>query len=305
MSAAAAPALPGLAGEHPGDAALPAASAEPAKPAPPSYFADRVDRRAKPLGHRAGGDHGDVHGGARHQHRQRLLAAHRRRSLGEHGREHLGAHLVPGRQRHRAAHQRVAGQQVRAQALLHDVRGAVHHQLACSAGWRPRCRGWSSSASSRASAAAGLGPSEQSILADTFPPAEARAGVRHVRHGGGAGAGHRAHAGRLHHRPLLVALGVLHQRAGGDPLDVPHLAHGHRPAARGGGGQARGRAPRRLRRPRRSSRWGSARWSWSSTRGRRRTGSTPTSSSAARSSRRRRSPRSSSGSGHHDTPSST
>ena len=50
------------------------------------------------------------------------------------------------------------------------LRGAVHLQLVPV---RPRAQSlacWSSSASCRASAAAGLQPSEQAILADTFPP---------------------------------------------------------------------------------------------------------------------------------------
>ena len=56
----------------------------------------------------------------------------------------------------------------------------------------------------------GLQPSEQAILADTFPDREARHGLRAVWHGGGGGARHRAHAGRLDHRQLQLALDFLH-----------------------------------------------------------------------------------------------
>ena len=48
----------------------------------------------------------------------------------ERRREHLGADQLPGRQRDRPADQRLARQRVRAQALLHDLRRAVHGQLA-------------------------------------------------------------------------------------------------------------------------------------------------------------------------------
>ena len=50
------------------------------------------------------------------------LSATRRRS-------HLGAHLLPGCQRHRAAAERLVLVPDRPQALLHDLRGAVHRQL--------------------------------------------------------------------------------------------------------------------------------------------------------------------------------
>ena len=86
-------------------------------------------RRAQPVGDRADRDAGHVHGGARHQYRQRRVAAYRRRPVGQHPREHLGAHLLPGRQRDRAAAQRLDRGSDRAQALLHDLRRAVHDQL--------------------------------------------------------------------------------------------------------------------------------------------------------------------------------
>ncbi len=101
------------------------------------------------------------------------LPAHRRRPLRQPGREHVGAHLVPRRQRHRAPHQRVAREQVRPQALLHDLRGALHAQLVPVRDGALAPVAASPSASCRASGAAGSGPSEQAILADTFPPRSA------------------------------------------------------------------------------------------------------------------------------------
>ena len=54
------------------------------------------------------------------------LPAHRRQPLGHGGRSHLGAHLLPGGQRRGAAPGRLPGQPLRAQALLHDLRGHLH-----------------------------------------------------------------------------------------------------------------------------------------------------------------------------------
>ncbi len=51
-------------------------------------------------------------------------------------------------------------------------------------------------------AGGGLQPSEQSILADTFPPRKTKHGVRCVWHGGGAGAGSGPHGRRLDCRQL-------------------------------------------------------------------------------------------------------
>ena len=51
---------------------------------------------------------GDVHGGARHQHRQRRAAAHRGNLRRRPRREHLGPDVLPGLERHRPAAQRLA-----------------------------------------------------------------------------------------------------------------------------------------------------------------------------------------------------
>ena len=84
---------------------------------------------AQSMGDRAGSYDGDVHGAARHQHLQRLAAAHRRRPRHQLRRKHLGADQLPGRQRDHPADERVAQPRLRPQALLHDVRRAVHREL--------------------------------------------------------------------------------------------------------------------------------------------------------------------------------
>ena len=45
----------------------------------------------------------------------------------------------------------------------------------------------------------GMGPSEQAILADTFPPEKRGAGFLGLRHGGGGGAGNRPNSRRMDH----------------------------------------------------------------------------------------------------------
>ena len=165
------------------------------------------------LDHRAGGDAGHVHGGAGHQHRQRVAAAHRRQPFRRHRREHLGADLLPGFQRHRAAAERLDLVHHRAQALLHELRGHLHRQLVpVRAGAEPghadflphpARRGRRRLAAQRAGDSGGHVSSR-----------ETRHGVRGLRHGGGAGAGHRPHSGRLDHRQLHLALDLSPQHSG-------------------------------------------------------------------------------------------
>ena len=59
-----------------------------------------------------------------------------------------------------------------------------------------------------------MGPSEQAILADTFPP-EKRGLAFCVRHGRSCGSGNRPHSRRMDHRQLRLALDLLHQRSVG------------------------------------------------------------------------------------------
>ena len=59
--------------------------------------------------------------------------------------------------------------------------------------------------------------------------AEASAdGVRRLRHGGGAGAGHRADARRMDHRQFQLALDFLHQYSRRNHFAVPHEPADHR-----------------------------------------------------------------------------
>ena len=57
----------------------------------------------------------------------------------------------------------------------------------------------------------GLQPNQQSIILDTFPPAQRGPGIWPDRHRDRGRAGARTHGRRLDHRQLQLALGVLHQ----------------------------------------------------------------------------------------------
>ena len=111
----------------------------------------------------------------------------------------------------------------------------------------------------------GLQPSEQSILADTFPPA--KRGMAFAMYGMAVvvAPGDRTDAGRLHHRQLQLALDFLHQRSHRHHLAAADVAADHRPAA----------SERRTKKQRDSRsitsawacwRWASARCKWCSTR---------------------------------------
>ncbi len=76
----------------------------------------------------------------------------------------------------------------------------------------------------------GMGPSEQAILADTFPPEKRGLGLLGVRHGGRGCAGHRSHARRMDHRQLRLALDFLYQCARGNTFALPDLDRGRRSA---------------------------------------------------------------------------
>ena len=77
----------------------------------------------------------DVHGGAGHDRRQRVAAAHRRQPVGDDRRIDLGADLVPRRQRDRPAADRLAGEPLRPQAAADDVGHRLHDRVAAV---RPR-----------------------------------------------------------------------------------------------------------------------------------------------------------------------
>ena len=96
----------------------------------------------------------------------------------------------------------------RTQALLHDLRGALHGQL-ISVRDRALARHADLFRVLQGAGGGGLQPSEQAILADTFPPEQPGHGVRHLWDGGGAGAGDRTDTGRLDNRQLQLALDLL------------------------------------------------------------------------------------------------
>ncbi len=79
----------------------------------------------------------------------------------------------------------------------------------------------------------GLAPSEQAILADTFPVEQTRTGIRSLRHGSGGCAGDRTNAGRMDHRQLQLALDLLHQSAHRHHFPAAQQPHGGRPALPG------------------------------------------------------------------------
>ena len=68
----------------------------------------------------------------------------------------------------------------------------------------------------------GLAPSEQSMLADTFPPEKRGSALCHLGSGRRRCAGHRPVARRVDHGQLFLALDLLHQRSRWNSFDVPH-----------------------------------------------------------------------------------
>ena len=76
------------------------------------------------------------HGRARYRDRQCVAALHRRQPRRQRRREHLGGHDLSDRQCGGAAGERLAVERPRPQTLLHDLRGAVHDQLAVLRRWR-------------------------------------------------------------------------------------------------------------------------------------------------------------------------
>ena len=87
-------------------------------------------RRAQSLSDRLRRLDRDLHGGARHDHRQCRAAPHRRRPGGRHRRKHLHHHQLSRRQRDRAVDLGLALDRDRPQALLHDLRRDLHVRLA-------------------------------------------------------------------------------------------------------------------------------------------------------------------------------
>jgi hypothetical protein len=180
------------------------------------------------VGDRACGDDGDVHGTARHQHLQRLPAAHRGRPRHQLRRKHLGADQLPGRQRDHPADERVAQPRLRPQALLHDVRRAIHRELFSL---RRRTEPGDADRVPRAAGDRRRRPraGRTGDIGRYFPQGKTRRSFRALQHGDGHGTGHRASARRMDHRQLLVAVGFLYQRPDRAPVAAPLEPDGTRP----------------------------------------------------------------------------
>ena len=117
----------------------------------------------------------------------------------------------------------------RPQTLLHDLRGAVRHQLHAV---RPRALAAPAHLLPRSAGSRRRRPPAQRAGHPRrhLPPAQARPGLRRLRHGRRPRPRHRPHPRRLDHRQLQLALDLLHQRPHRHPLPLPHLPHRRRPA---------------------------------------------------------------------------
>ncbi len=173
--------------------------------------------RRQPLADRRGGDVRDLHGRPGQHRGGRVPAAHRRQPFGDDGRGDLVADQLPGGQRHRAAGGGMAQPDVRAPETAPELHRAFHAGLA---GLRlgqladvPHHRARHSGLRRRRHAADCAGGAAGELSAG-----QARRRDGDLRHGRGRRADHRADPRRLDYGQLLLALGVLHQLAGGDPV---------------------------------------------------------------------------------------
>ncbi len=88
-----------------------------------------VEAEVQSVGDRGCGRDGRVHGGARYQHRQRRVAAPGRRPGCQQRRKHMGVDVLSGVERHRAADDRMAGDDIWSQAAVPAVHLPVHPHL--------------------------------------------------------------------------------------------------------------------------------------------------------------------------------
>ncbi|ABA50693.1 hypothetical protein BURPS1710b_1799 [Burkholderia pseudomallei 1710b] len=236
-------------------------------PRPQRQRRRHVASRREPVADRGRRHARRVHGGARHDDRQRRAAAHRRHDVGELRRSDLDAHVVSCRQRHRAADLRLSRPPARPQALLRAVHRRVHDLLVPV---RNRNRSRPTDRVPRAAGAVRRRPAaEPAIDHPRYVPARAaQPRVLDLGRGDRRRAGARPDARRLDHRQLLVALGVPAQRADrradfarGDParrgsavetrprarpVDRLHRHHADRDRPRLSAGDARSRRGRGL-----------------------------------------------------------
>src|SRR5580658_2445567 len=162
-----------------------------------------------------------LHGGARLEHRQCRAAAYCRQPVRDRRPGHLGADLIPRFQRHHPASGCMAVGGNGTQALLYDLRGALHGMLVSL--WN-RSLAWHAYRVSRHAGSWRWRTTAQrtSHPRRYFSTRTARYGVRHLWNGGGAGALDRTDSGRLDNRQLQLALDFLYQRSDRNNLAIAY-----------------------------------------------------------------------------------
>ncbi len=126
---------------------------------------------------------------------------------------HLGGHQLQHRGNHHGYHGRLVEHPDRSQTALSGIFRSVY------VGFHPLRHGHQLPPDADLPRHPGCGrrcadPGLPGHFARNFPPGRARHGHGPMGHGRGAGAGHRAHPGRLAHGSIRLALDLLHQRAG-------------------------------------------------------------------------------------------
>ena len=189
------------------------------------------------------GHAGDVHGGAGHLHRVGGAALYRRQPVGHQRRSHLGADQLPGGQCRHSAGQHLVLAEIWPQAFPDYLHRHLHgfvvrlrsgnQPVDDSAGARGTRRG-----RRRAAAVVAVDP------AGKLSARQARHGAGGICTGRGGSAGARSNPGRISHRYVLLALGLLHQHSDRD------LRHLHDPAFRYGSALHQERQARQDRRHR-------------------------------------------------------
>ena len=165
---------------------------------------------------------GDDHAGARHHHRQRRPALHAGLAVDDAGSGQLGADLLHRRGRDHDLAARLDGDAVRAEEAVHRLHRRLHPRLdAVRDRALDRTDGRLSPAPRRIRR--GAGALEPGGDARHLSARQARFGDGDLGHGGDARPDHGPDAGRLAHRFLLLALGVLRQSALWRPDDIRAL----------------------------------------------------------------------------------
>ena len=155
----------------------------------------------------------ELHGGARHHHRQRRAALHCRRHGGERGRSVLGGHHLSRLQRHHPDGQQLPRPDAWPQDLLPDLSRIVHPELdtvrVCPESARAVAVSHPAGVRRRRHGAG------RAIDPGGFLPAgKTRPGLRAVRRCRGGGAGGRPDARRLDLRQLVLAVVLSDQCTG-------------------------------------------------------------------------------------------